>query len=68
MEPSCGTPIVQQIVVKEWKEVNMGELFETSGLSAVLHTFAEKEHNPLMTLQEKCPTGSGPAHTPVANG
>ena len=46
----CGTPILQEIVIKEWKEVNMGELFETSGLSAVLHIFAEKECNPLMTL------------------
>ena len=68
VEPTCGTPIVQQIVVKEWKEVNMGELFETNGLSAVLHTFAEKEQNPLMTLRKQCPTGSGPTHTPVANG
>ena len=48
---------LQEIVIKEWKEVDMGELFETSGVSTVLHTFAEKECNPLMTLVV------APAHT-----
>jgi hypothetical protein len=51
-------PISTEIVIKEWKEVNMAELFETNGLSAVLRTFAEKECNPLMTLGKDCPTGT----------
>ena len=48
-------PTSTEIVIKEWKEVRMGELFETNGLSAVLHTFAEKEWNPLMTLEKDSP-------------
>ena len=67
LDPTLGTPMLQEIVIKEWKEVRMGELFETSGLSAVLHTFAEKEWNPLMTLGKDSPTGSCPAHSPVAD-
>ena len=57
LDPTLGTPMLQEIAIKEWKEVRMGELFETNGLSAVLHTFAEKECNPLMTLVV------APAHT-----
>ena len=59
-DPTLGTPMLQEIAVKEWKQVRMGELFETNGLSAVLHTFAEKEWNPLMTLGKDCPTGTCP--------
>ena len=75
VDPSSGTLMLQEIVIKEWKEVRMGELFETNGLSAVLHTFAEKEWNPLMTLGKDSPTGSCPCphpcgrrlnHNPVA--
>jgi hypothetical protein len=58
LDPTLGTPMLQEIAIKEWKEVRMGELFETNGLSAVLHTFAEKECNPLMTLGKDCPTGT----------
>ena len=58
LDPTLGTPMLQEIAIKEWKEVRMGELFETNGLSAVLHAFAEKECNPLMTLRKDCPTGT----------
>jgi hypothetical protein len=50
--------MLQEIAIKEWKEVRMGELFETNGLSAVLHTFAENVCNPLVTLEKDCPTGT----------
>ena len=75
LDPTLGTPMLQEIAIKEWKEVRMGELFETNGLSAVLHAFAEKELIPLMTLGKDCPTGTCPCpqpcgrrlnHTPVA--
>jgi hypothetical protein len=52
-----STPITTEIAIKEWKEVRMGELFETNGLSAVLRTFAEKECNPLLTLGKDYPAG-----------
>ena len=58
LDPTLGTPMLQEIAIKEWKEVRMGELFETNGLSAVLHTFAEKECNLLMTHGKDCPTGT----------
>ena len=58
VDPTLATPITTEITIKEWKEVRMGELFETNGLSAVLRTFAEKECNPLMTLGKDCPAGT----------
>ena len=58
VDPTLGTPISTEIVIKEWKEVGVDELFETNGLSAVLRTFAEKECNPLMTLGKDCPAGT----------
>ena len=36
VDPTLGTPMLQENVIKKWKEVRMGELFETNGLSAVL--------------------------------
>ena len=58
VNPTLGTPMLQEIVIEEWKEIRMGELelFE----SAVLHTFAEKEWNPLMTLGKDCSAGTRP--------
>ena len=64
LDPTLGTPMLQEIVIKEWKEVGMGELFETNGLSAVLHTFAEKECNSLLTVGKDCPTGTCPCPHP----
>ena len=57
-DPTLGTPMLQEIAIKEWKEVRIGELFETNGLSAVWHTFAKKKCNPLLTLGKDCPTGT----------
>ena len=41
--------------------MHIGELFEMDDLFVVLHTFAEKECNPLMT-----PKAFAPSHTHVA--
>ena len=66
VDPSYGTPMLQEIVVKEWEGVRMGELFETNGLSAVLHTFAGEEWNPVVTLGlgKDPPTGTCPCPHP----